>query len=47
MKKKIPKKISLDNLEKSAIKYLEKYSVSEYQLITILRRKIIKTCFFL
>ena len=46
MKKKIPKKITLDNLEKSAIKYLEKYSVSEYQLITILRRKIIKTAFF-
>ena len=46
MKKKTPKKITLDNLEKSAIKYLEKYSVSEYQLITILRRKIIKTSFF-
>ena len=47
MKKKIPKKITLDTIEKSAIKYLEKYSVSEYQLITILRRKIIKTSFFL
>ena len=46
MKKKIPKKITLDNLEKSAIKYLEKYSASKYQLITILRRKIIKTSFF-
>ena len=46
MKKKIPKKITLDNLENSAIKYLEKYSVSEYHLITILRRKIIKTSFF-
>tara|TARA_Y100000590_G_scaffold103840_1_gene118066 strand:+ start:327 stop:899 length:573 start_codon:yes stop_codon:yes gene_type:complete len=46
MKKKIPKKITLDNLEKSAMKYLEKYSASEYQLITILKRKIIKTSFF-
>ncbi len=46
MKKKTPKKITLDNLEKSAMKYLEKYSVSEYQLINILKRKIIKTCFF-
>ena len=46
MKKKIPKKITLDNLEKSAIKYLEKYSASEYQLVNILKRKIIKTCFF-
>ena len=46
MKKKIPKKITLDNLEKSAIKYLEKYSASEYQLTTSLRRKIIKTSFF-
>ena len=46
MKKKIPKKITLDNLEKSTIKYLVKYSVSEYQLITMLRRKIIKTSFF-
>ena len=46
MKKKIPKKITLDNLEKSAIKYLEKYSVSEYQLVNMLKRKIIKTCFF-
>ena len=46
MKKKIPKKITLDNLEKSAIKYLEKYSVSEYQLTTFLKRKIIKTSFF-
>ena len=45
MKKKIPKKITLDTLEKSAIKYLEKYSVSEYQLIKVLRRKIIKTSF--
>ena len=35
MKKKIPKKITLDNLENSAIKYLEKYSVSEYHLIPI------------
>ena len=46
MKKKIPKKITLDTLEKSAIKYLEKYSVSEYQLINMLKRKIIKTSFF-
>ena len=46
MKKKIPKKITLDNLEKSAMKYLEKYFVSEYQLINMLKRKIIKTCFF-
>jgi len=46
MKKKIPKKITLDNLEKSAIKYLEKYSASEYQLVNMLKRKIIKTCFF-
>jgi len=46
MKKKIPKKITLDSLEKSAIKYLEKYTVSEYQLIKVLRRKIIKTSFF-
>ena len=46
MKKKIPKKITLDNLEKSAIKYLEKYSVSEYQLTGSLRKKIIKTSFF-
>ena len=46
MKKKIPKKITLDNLEKSAIKYLEKYSVSEYQLTGFLRKKIIKTSFF-
>ena len=46
MKKKIPKKITLDNLEKSAIKYLEKYSATEYQLTTTLRRKIIKTSFF-
>ena len=41
MKKKIPKKITLDNLEKSAIKYLEKYSASEYQLVNMLKRKII------
>ena len=47
MKKKTPKKITLDNLEKSAIKYLEKYSVSEYQLTSMLKRKIIKTFFFL
>ena len=46
MKKKIPKKITLDNLEKSAIKYLEKYLVSEYQLTASLRRKIIKASFF-
>ena len=46
MKKKIPKKITLDNLENSAIKYLEKYSVSEYQLTSMLKRKIIKTSFF-
>ena len=46
MKKKIPKKITLDNLEKSAIKYLEKYSVSEYQLTSNLKRKIIKTSYF-
>ena len=46
MKKKMPKKITLDNLEKSAIKYLEKYSVSEYQLVNMLKRKIIKTSFF-
>ena len=46
MKKKIPKKITLDILEKSAIKYLEKYSASEKQLIDILKRKILKTCFF-
>ena len=46
MKKKIPKKITLDNLEKSAIKYLEKYFVSEYQLVNMLKRKIIKTSFF-
>ena len=47
MKKKIPKKITLDVLEKSAIKYLEKYAASEYQLVSVLRRKIIKTSFFL
>ena len=47
MKKKIPKKITLASLEKSAIKYLEKYSVTEYQLIRMLKRKIIKTSFFL
>ena len=46
MKKKTPKKITLNNLEKSAIKYLEKYSVSEYQLITMLKKKIIKTSYF-
>ena len=46
MKKKIPKKITLDILEKSAIKYLEKYAASEYQLVSVLRRKIIKTSFF-
>ena len=46
MKKKIPKKITLDSLEKSAIKYLEKYSATEYQLKKVLRRKIIKTSFF-
>ena len=46
MKKKIPKKITLASLEKSAIKYLEKYSVTEYQLIRMLKRKIIKTSFF-
>ena len=46
MKKKKPKKITLDSLEKSAIKYLEKYSVSEYQLKNMLKRKIIKTSFF-
>ena len=46
MKKKIPKKITLDNLEKSAMKYLEKYFASEYQLINMLKRKIIKTCSF-
>ena len=39
MKKKIPKKITVDSLEKSAIKYLEKYSASEYQLIKVLKRK--------
>ena len=37
MKKKIPKKITLAYLEKSAFKYLEKYSVTEYQLIRMLR----------
>ena len=46
MKKRIPKKITLDYLEISAIKYLEKYSSSEKQLINILKRKIIKSCFF-
>ena len=46
MKKKTPKKITLDNLEKSAMKYLGKYFVSEYQLVSMLKRKIIKTCFF-
>ena len=46
MKKKIPKKITLDSLEKSAIKYLEKYSATEYQLKKVLRRKIIKNSFF-
>ena len=46
MKKKIPKKITLDNLEKSAIKYLEKYSVSEFQFSNNLKRKIIKSSFF-
>ena len=43
MKKKTPKKITLDNLEKSAMKYLGKYFVSEYQLVSMLKRKIIKT----
>ena len=43
MKKKIPKKITLDSLEKSAIKYLEKYSATEYQLKKVLRRNIIKS----
>ena len=47
MKKKIPKKITLDNLEKSAIKYLEKYSVSEFQFSNNLKRKIIKSSFFI
>ena len=46
MKKKIPKKITLDSLEKSAIKYFEKYSATEYQLKKVLRRKIIKNSFF-
>ena len=46
MKKKIPKKITLDNLEKTAIKYLEKYSATEFQLKNILKRKIIKSSFF-
>ena len=46
MKKRIPKKITLDSLEKSAIRYLEKYSASKNQLKTILKRKIIKTSFF-
>ena len=46
MKKRIPKKITLDYLEISAIKYLEKYSSSESQLINILKRRIIKSCFF-
>ena len=46
MKKKIPKEITLDNLEKTAIKYLEKYTASEKQLKDLLKRKIIKTSFF-
>ena len=44
--KRITNKISLDSLEKSAIRYLEKYSASKNQLKTILKRKIIKTSFF-
>ena len=46
MKKKSPKKITYENLEKYTFKYLEKYSTTEHRLKNILKRKIIKTSFF-
>ena len=46
MKKKSPTKITYENLEKYAFKYLEKYSTTEHRLKNILKRKIIKTSFF-
>ena len=46
MKKRSPKKITYENLEKYTFKYLEKYAATEFQLRNILKRKIIKTSFF-
>ena len=46
MKKRSPKKITYEILEKYTFKYLEKYSATQFQLRNILKRKIIKTSFF-
>tara|TARA_B100001013_G_C24607875_1_gene441838 strand:- start:1134 stop:1703 length:570 start_codon:yes stop_codon:yes gene_type:complete len=47
MIKRIPKKITYENLEKYAFKYIEKYLTTENQLKKILKKKIIKTSFIL
>jgi len=46
MKKRSPKKITFQNLEKFAFKYIERFSTSENQLRIILKRKIIKSSYF-
>lgn len=46
MKKRSSKKITLQNLEKFAFKYIERFSSSENQLRTILKKKIIKSSYF-
>ena len=46
MKKRYPKKVTLENLKQYAFKYMEKFSSTENQLRIILKRKIIKTSFF-
>ena len=39
MKKRSPKKITYEILEKYTFKYLEKYAATEFQLRNILKRK--------
>ena len=46
MKKRSPKKITFQNLEKFAFKYIERFSTSENQLRIILKKKIIKSSYF-
>jgi len=46
MKKRSPKKITFQNLEKFAFKYIERLSTSENQLRIILKKKIIKSSYF-
>ena len=46
MKKRSPKKINFQNLEKFAFKYIERFSTSENQLRIILKKKIIKSSYF-